>query len=52
MEKVYEGPKNSESIEAINKKIEENLDLANYGLESEKTKIAKDYVKYMSEQRR
>ena len=54
MEKLEEAPakEKEKTVEEINKKLQENLDLVNYGLKSEKTKIAKDYVKHMTEQRK
>lgn len=38
--------------EELQKKIAESMDAGNYALDSEKTKIAKDYVKYMQQQRK
>lgn len=37
--------------EQIQKKLMENMDAGNYALQAEKTKIAKDYVKHMQQQR-
>lgn len=36
----------------IQRKFSESVDTANYALDSEKTKIAKDYIKYIHQQRR
>lgn len=50
----WQGPSQSEKNlnEQLHKRIAESMDAANFSLDSEKTKIARDYVRYMHQQRR
>lgn len=45
-------PNEKKIEEEIQRKIGESMDAGNFAMDSEKTKIARDYVRYMQQQRK